>query len=82
VYSDQRTTDYDNILQTVRRWPVAKRVDLVQSILNTLTFGSGMPVSRPQTLSKALGLLQTERPAPTDAEVRRWLDEYRLRKHG
>lgn len=40
------------------------------------------PHLRPQTLSQALGLLATDQPAPTDAEVEQWLAEVRLEKYG
>jgi hypothetical protein len=80
--SGQSPMDYDNILQTVRSWPTVRRVDLIQSILKTLVTGSGTSRARPKTLSKARGLLCTGRPAPTDAEIRRWLKEHRLRKYG
>jgi hypothetical protein len=40
------------------------------------------PHLRSRTLSQALGLLATEQPAPTDAEVKKWLTEARLEKYG
>jgi len=30
------------------------------------------------TLEKALGLLATDQPAPSDEKVQRWLDEHRI----
>jgi hypothetical protein len=34
------------------------------------------------TLKKALGLLATSGPAPSEAEVEQWLHEHRLEKYG
>ena len=39
------------------------------------------PHPRPRTLSQALGLLATDQPAPTDADVEKWLTEARLEKY-
>jgi hypothetical protein len=38
--------------------------------------------ARKQSLQRALGLLATDKPAPTDAEVEQWLEEYRQEKYG
>ena len=40
------------------------------------------PKARRRTLSQALGLLATDEPAPSDAEVTEWLREARLEKYG
>ena len=37
---------------------------------------------RRKTLNKALGLLATNQPAPSDEEIEQWLDEYRMEKYG
>lgn len=34
------------------------------------------------TLEKAAGLLKTSGPAPTDDQVKQWLEEERMRRHG
>jgi PHD/YefM family antitoxin component YafN of YafNO toxin-antitoxin module len=34
------------------------------------------------TLQKALGLLATSQPAPSDAEIEQWLYEHRMEKYG
>jgi len=77
------TSDYDDVLLQVRHWPVSKRVALVQDVLRTLFPAPESVSPRPKnTLSRALGLLQTELSAPTDAEVETWLAEHRLGKYG
>ena len=73
---------YEIILQVVRDWPPSQRFALLQDVLKTLAPEPEPPHPRRKTLEKALGLLATERPAPTDAEVQQWLDEHRLEKYG
>jgi len=72
-----KTISYETVVNTVRQWPPDQRVVLVQDILNTLTSDIASPRPRRKTLKKALGLLATGQPAPSDAEVRQWLDEVR-----
>ncbi len=54
----------------------------MRDVINTLA--PEVVPSRPKrkTLKKALGLLATSQPAPSDAEVQQWLDERRMEKYG
>jgi hypothetical protein len=76
------TTSYETILNTVRQWPPDRRFALVQDVLNTLAPEVKPSRSRRKTLEKALGLLATSQPAPSDAEIKQWLDEHRMEKYG
>jgi hypothetical protein len=78
-------TNYDNVLSIVRQWTMAERYALVQDVLKTLAPESAdpaLPHVRERTLQRALGLLATQQPAPTDEEVQQWLDEHRMEKYG
>ncbi len=76
-------TEYHTILSRVRRWPVEKRIASLEDVLRTLVPGEGPASIRPKdTFSKALGLLRTEKPSPTDEEVDAMLTEHRLEKYG
>ena len=75
-------TGYEVILNIVRQWPPGRRFTLVQDVLNTLAPEVTLPRSRHKTLGKALGLLATSQPAPSDADIKRWLDERRMEKYG
>ncbi len=77
-----KTENYDNVLQTVRQWPPNRRFALVRDVINTLATEAFPSQSKRKTLKKALGLLATSRPAPSDAEIQQWLDEHRLEKYG
>ena len=77
-----KANSYDNVLQMVRQWPPNRRFALVRDVINTLATEVFPPRPRRKTLKKALGLLATSRPAPSDAEIQQWLDERRMEKYG
>ncbi len=74
-------TAYDGVLKIVRQWPFEQRIALVQDVLETIDRRIEPPGSPRSTLSQALGLLATDQPAPTDAEIKQWLDEHRVEKY-
>ena len=78
----RKTISYETVLNTVRQWPPDRRFALVQDVLNTLAPEVSSPRPRHKTLKKALGLLATGQPAPSDAEIKQWLDEHRMEKYG
>lgn len=80
--SSSETNSYESIFEIVREWTPAQRFHLVQDILKTLAPREEPMRAKRQTLQKALGLLATDQPPPTDEEVRRWLDERRREKYG
>lgn len=73
---------YEAVLDVVRTWPPEKRFLLIQDVIKTLepTFRAGG--ARQPTAEKALGLLATEQPAPSDTEVQQWLEEHRMEEYG
>ena len=75
-------TNYKAVIETVRDWPAASRLSLVQDILKTLALEVENSRSKRNTLEKALGLLATDQPAPSDTDVQQWLDEHRMEKYG
>ena len=74
--------NYRAIIEIIRGWPPASRFSLVQDVLKTLAPEVESSRSKRNTLEKALGLLATNQPAPSDAEVQQWLDEHRMEKYG
>lgn len=71
---------YQQVLEIVCQWPTTWRFTLVQDVLKTLE-----PEARQhkkQTLSQALGLLETSAPPLTDEEIKQWLEEHRMEKYG
>jgi hypothetical protein len=74
--------NYEGVLNIVRQWPILQQMALVQDVLKTLKVRLE-PARRPgNTLGRALGLLATDQPAPTDEEIEQWLDERRMEKYG
>jgi hypothetical protein len=74
-------SNYESILKIVRQWPIAQRFTLVQDVLKTLAPKKASARAPRQTLDRALGLLARPQPAPTDADIERWLDERRTEKY-
>ena len=74
--------NYRAIIEIIRGWPPARRFSLVQDVLKTLAPEVESSRSKRNTLDKALGLLATNQPAPSDAEIQQWLDEHRMEKYG
>ena len=72
---------YESVLRVVHTWPAARRYALIQDLLKTIE-PREEEGERPDTLRKALGLLATGQPAPSDEEVARWLHEHRTEKYG
>jgi hypothetical protein len=76
------TSDYESILAVVSKWPPARRINLLQDVLKTLVPETQTRRPQRKTLEKALGLLDTGHPAPSDQEIQQWLDEHRIEKYG
>jgi len=75
-------SNYETVLQTVRNWPTSWRFALLQEVLESLSPPAEARRHKRDTLPRALGLLSTDRPAPSDAEIRLLLEEHRLEKYG
>lgn len=73
---------YNSVLSVVSQWPPAQQQALVNDVLKMISPRIEPPRKRRPTLNQALGLLATDKPAPTDAEVKQWLDEHRMEKYG
>jgi hypothetical protein len=78
----QERNNYQQVLQTIRGWPLERRFALVQDVIGTLSTEVAPSHPRRETLDTALGLLATDRPAPSDEDVQRWLRERRMEKYG
>lgn len=77
------TITYEEVIQLVQQWSPSQRSSLVQAIVQSLTLEDKPTVGqRKNTFSRALGLLATASPAPTDEQVTQWLAERRLEKYG
>ena len=76
-------TEYNAILSQVRRWPIDKKIALLEDVLHTLVPAEQQEVARPKdTFTKALGLLQSDGNPPTDDEIAMMRAQRRLEKYG
>ena len=79
---ETQNLDYKTVLDIVRGWPATQRFMLVQAVLQTLAPEPEQSHVRLPTMELARGLLATGKPPPSDEEVKRWLEEKRLKKYG
>ena len=80
--TQMETISYDSVLKIISRWSPVQQKALVDDVLKMISPRIEPPRQKRPTLSEALGLLATDQPAPTDAEVKQWLDEHRMEKYG
>lgn len=80
------TNQVADILRRVQGWPAPLRVALARRILETLESPpvEQPPAERPRGPSAAeiAAMFKTDKPAPTDEEVQRILEEELMRKYG
>ncbi len=72
---------YHEVFDTVRSWRPELQADLAQAILSLLAEGVGSPKRR-NSYERIAGRLKTNKPAPTDKEVREMLEQARLERYG
>lgn len=73
--------DFQSVLKTVSSWPADQRASLAHALLQSLSTSDPSSRKKP-TLDEIVGIARGTGPAPTDAQVKQWLDEHRMRKHG
>jgi hypothetical protein len=80
------TIDIAEVVSRVRTWPAGMRIELARRILETL---ESPPVNEPRperprgpTAAEVAAMFKTDKPAPDDATVKQWIDEYRMEKYG
>jgi len=69
------------ILRVVRTWTDDERLRRIQDVLRLIRTDRTV-AAHAATYAQARGLLKTDRPPPTDAEVQHWLDERRMERYG
>jgi hypothetical protein len=80
------TIEIAEVVQRVKSWPAPMRIALARQILETLEGPSApAPPSKlpcgPSAAEVAV-LFRTDKPAPDDATVKLWIDDYRREKYG
>ena len=85
IAPNQEMIELQQTLRRVQRWSPDARQMLIQSVRS-------MSVAQPEsatdddrdvpTLDELEGILDNGTPPPTDEDVKRWLEEERMRKYG
>ena len=75
------------LLQRVRSWPPSIRIVLARQILETLESPPVPTVplsnwSKGPSATEIATLFKIDKPAPDDATVEQWIDDYRMEKYG
>ncbi|BCL35738.1 hypothetical protein [Nostoc sp. MS1] len=67
--------------QQARQLSINERLELISDIIESLQAPRTPPSERSHILKQMKGLLKTDQPVPTDAEVEIMLDERRVEKY-
>ncbi len=70
-------------LRQVNAWPIEKRVELTKLVLTRIA-DEAKPTDKSgrKSFRDLVGILKTEGPPPTDAEIGAMIEEKRMRKYG
>jgi hypothetical protein len=68
---------YRTVIEQVKNWPVVDRLALIEDILRALKAEAIEMDYEKGTLDTALGLLATDKPAPTDETIQKWLSDHK-----
>ncbi len=74
--------EYQTIFETIRHRPPAARRDLLRDVRKTLDDERPSHRRRGYSADEVIRMLRPGRPAPTDEECERILEEELLRKYG
>ena len=73
--------EYHDVFQTVRQWPPKARRDLLRDVLKTLHDERSPRPTRGFSADQVIRLLRSGRPAPTDEECDRILEDELMKKY-
>jgi hypothetical protein len=73
--------EYQTIIETIRHWPPEARRDLLRDVRKTLDDERPSRPRRGYFADEVIRVLKPDRPAPTDAECERILEEALMRKY-
>lgn len=76
------TITYQDVVKAIGAWTPERRLALIRELVRTLELDRRARMVPRNTLARALGLLATNQPPPTDEQIRAWRDERRTEKYG
>ena len=74
--------EYQTIFETIRHWPPEARRDLLRDVRKTLDNERPSRPTRGYSADEVIRMLKPDRPAPTDEECERILEDELMRKYG
>jgi hypothetical protein len=74
--------EYQEVVTRVRSWEPQLRLALAEELLRSLHPDVVPNLPRGIPAEQVRGMAAGETPPPDDNTVRRWVEEYRLGKHG
>jgi hypothetical protein len=72
--------EYEAVLRAVAKWPAEDRALLAHALIDSLRPPDGNGAK--PSLEQLVGIGRGEGDAPSDEQVRQWIDEHRTRKYG
>jgi hypothetical protein len=82
VMNRLQAAEYRDVVETVRQWPPEARRDLVREVSRTLDEERPTRRRRGYSADEVIRTLKSDRPAPSDEECDRILEEELMRKYG
>jgi hypothetical protein len=73
--------EYSKVLKAVSAWPAEERASLAHALIDTLKPQFSSHQQRP-ALEQLVGIARGPGPAPTDEQVKQWVDDARTQKYG
>lgn len=73
---------YTAVLQRVTSWPIDQQIALAQDVLETVSERVSTSANPRPSFERARGIARSEERAPSDEEVKQWIDERRKVKFG
>lgn len=81
-----QTNEIQQLVQQVQSWPAPMRVALARQILESIgrkpTGLSAASLPRGPSAAEVASSFATDKPAPDDHAVKKWLEEHRIAKYG
>ena len=74
--------EYQTVFETIRHWPPEGRREILRDVQKTLDDERPPRPTRGYSADEVIRMLRTDRPAPTDEECERILEEELMRKYG
>lgn len=80
--SNVEPSEYANVLRQVSLWPTESRVGLLHDVIQTLKVPTSLTARKESSVEQLIGMGSGSGAPPDDTQVKRWIDEYRMGKHG